>query len=102
MAVPKNPKREAHFPADKQPNHSESRLRRKWDKEANRRLNENDLRRKPDWLEAIGDEDEDERVEANLRDEMSLRGEDDFVSDPTGAADVPTWVDDDYDDESHT
>src|SRR5258706_12779438 len=72
-----------------------------WDKEGNRILDESKLRRKPDWLEAIGDDDDTEPIEINIRENWKLRGEDDYVSDPTSAADSPTWVDDDYDDESH-
>lgn len=75
-------------------------LREAWDKEADQTIDESALRPKPDWIEAIGDEDEDEsRIEQNLRDEFERRGEDDYVSDPTSAADSPDWVDDDYDDE---
>ncbi|MEO8610891.1 MAG: hypothetical protein ABI690_23540 [Chloroflexota bacterium] len=73
-----------------------------WNQEANRILDESKLRRKPDWLEAIGDEEDTEPIEANIRENWKLRGEDDYVSDPTGTADAPNWVDDDYDDESHT
>ena len=71
-----------------------------WDKEGNRVLDESQLRRKPDWLEAIGDDEDTQPIEMNIRENWKLRGEDDYVSDPTGAADMPTWVDDDYDDES--
>jgi hypothetical protein len=81
-------------------NDEPSRLRAEWDKEANRELDESALRRKPDWLEAIGDEDEGERVEANLEEQWGIRGEDDYVSDPTDTADMPNWVDDDYDDDA--
>jgi hypothetical protein len=100
MTARKNSKNQAGSPADQAKDDPRARLREEWDREAARNhLDENALRRKPDWLEAIGDENDEERVEANLRDEMSIRGEDDFVSDPTGAADMPTWADDDYDDE---
>lgn len=71
-----------------------------WDKEGDRVLDESKLRRKPDWLEAIGDDEDTEPIEINIRENWKLRGEDDYVSDPTGAADMPNWVDDDYDDES--
>ena len=71
-----------------------------WDEEADRILDESKLRRKPDWLEAIGDDEDTEPIEANIRESWKLRGEDDYVSDPTGEADSPTWVDDDYDDEA--
>jgi hypothetical protein len=75
-------------------------LHEEWDQEADRTIDESRLRTKPDWLEAIGDEDEDDgRIEQNVRDEWERRGEDDFVSDPTAASDNPDWVDDDYDDE---
>lgn len=76
-------------------------LQDEWTKETEQTIDESALRRKPDWLEAIGDEDEDaERIEQNLRDEWEGRGEDDFVSDPTAASESPDWVDDDYDDEN--
>ena len=75
-------------------------LHDEWDKEADRILDESELRRKPDWLEAIGDDEDTEPIETNIRENWKLRGEDDYVSDPTSAADMPTWVDDDYDDES--
>jgi hypothetical protein len=75
-------------------------LQNEWGKEAEQTIDETALRRKPDWIEAIGDEDEDDgRIEQNLRDEFERRGEDDYVSDPTTEADSPDWVDDDYDDE---
>jgi hypothetical protein len=77
-----------------------SALRDQWEAEADWILNETELRRKPDWLEAIGDEDEDgQRIETNIKDEWQLQGEDDYVSDPTAESDMPDWVDDDYDDE---
>ena len=76
-------------------------LQEEWAKESDQTIDESELRRKPDWIEAIGDEDEDDgRIEQNLRDEFERRGEDDYVSDPTTAADSPDWVDDDYDDEN--
>ena len=77
-----------------------STLRDQWEEEADWILDEGELRRKPDWLEAIGDEDEDDgRIETNIKDEWQLQGEDDFVSNPTAESDMPDWVDDDYDDE---
>jgi hypothetical protein len=76
-------------------------LHEEWDREADRTIDESRLRTKPDWLEAIGDEDEDNgRIEQNIRDEWERRGEDDFVSDPTAPSDHPDWVSDDYDDEN--
>ena len=75
-------------------------LQDEWDREADRVLDESQLRRKPDWLEAIGDDEDTQPIERNIADHWKLQGEDDFVSDPTGAADMPTWVDDDYDDET--
>jgi hypothetical protein len=76
-------------------------LQEEWDQESRRTIDESRLRTKPDWLEAIGDEDEDvKRIEQNVRDEFERRGEDDYVSDPTAASDHPDWVDDDYDDEN--
>jgi hypothetical protein len=74
-------------------------LHDEWDKEADRILDESKLRRKPDWLEAIGDDEDTQPIEANIRENWNLRGDDDYVSDPTDAADMPDWVDDDYDDE---
>jgi hypothetical protein len=75
-------------------------LQEEWAKEADQTIDESALRRKPDWIEAIGDEDEtDGRIEQNLRDEFERRGEDDYISDPTTASESPDWVDDDYDDE---
>lgn len=80
---------------------SDSTLRDQWDAESERTLDESALRDDPEWLEAIGPEDQSRReVARNLQDDgWGLRGEDDFVSDPTGEADMPGWVDDDYDDE---
>jgi hypothetical protein len=76
-------------------------LQDEWAKEADQTIDESALRRKPDWIEAIGDEDEDDnRIEQNLRDEFERRGEDDYVSDPTTSADSPDWVNDEYDDEA--
>lgn len=74
-------------------------LRDEWDKDADQVLDEFELRPKPAWLEAIGDEDEAITVEQSIREDgFELMGEDDFVSDPTAASDMPDWVDDDYDD----
>ena len=75
-------------------------LQDEWDEEADRVLDESQLRRKPDWLEAIGDDEDTEPVERNIAENWKLQGEDDYVSDPTNPADMPDWVDDDYDDES--
>jgi len=78
-------------------------LQEEWTKDADQTIDESALRRKPDWIEAIGDEDEnDGRIEQNLRDEFERRGEDDYVSDPTMTSESPDWVDDEYDDEDDT
>ena len=98
-------RREPRFLSEREPNlhrvNKDFALHDKWDEEADRILDESQLRRKPDWLEAIGDNEDTQPIEVNIRENWKLRGEDDYVSDPTSAADMPTWVDDDYDDESH-
>ncbi len=77
------------------------RLENDWEKESCRTINESKLRGEPEWVEEIGDENENpQRTEQNLQDYgWDLVGEDDFVSDPTGEADSPTWLDDDYEDD---
>ena len=97
--------REPQFRFEREPHPSKvtkafAALQDDWDKEGDRILDETKLRRKPDWLEAIGDDEDTQPIEMNIRENWKLRGEDDYVSDPTSAADMPTWVDDDYDDES--
>ena len=64
------------------------------------RLTKSKLRGEAEWVEEIGDEDENQKLtEQNLQDYgWDLVGEDDFVSDPTGEADLPTWLNDDYED----
>ncbi len=83
------------------PRQLEPTLQDQWDAEAERSIDESALRGTPEWLEAIGPEDQPVReIEQHLQDDgWGMRGEDDFVSDPTGEADMPGWVDDDYDDE---
>lgn len=72
-----------------------------WDDDDIPTIDENALRDRPEWLERIGDEDEDPaRIEQNLRDEWGRLDEDDFVSSPVGEADAPDWTDKDYDDEA--
>lgn len=98
---PKPVTKPVHAAGENTPRNSEeTRMHDQWEQETDRTLDESALRRKPDWLEAIGDEDEGERIEDNLEEQWSLRGEDDFVSNPTGESDMPNWVDDDYDDEA--
>lgn len=64
-------------------------------------IDENALRGRPEWVERIGDEDEDpRRVEQNLREEWGRLDEDDFVSSPVSESDDPDWTDKDYDDEA--
>jgi hypothetical protein len=89
-------------PRDGQEASHDPSLQEEWDREGRRTINESALRGRPDWVKAIGDEDEDpERIDQNLQAYgWDLLGEDDFVSDPTGESDSPTWVDDDYDDEN--
>lgn len=103
MTKPKSkvlPKSEDQQPATLAPN-EKPELQKEWDREAQRTINESALRKRPEWIEAIGDEDENPTlVEEDLREYgFELRGEDDYVSDPTNEADSPGWVDDDYDDE---
>jgi hypothetical protein len=83
------------------PTFRDESLHAEWDKEASRTIDESALRGRPEWIEAIGDEDEDQdRIEQDLQDYgWDLLGEDDFVSNPTSEADMPTWLSDDYDDE---
>jgi hypothetical protein len=102
MAARKDPKPMAHQEPDSHSHNvnKDFELHDEWDKEADQILDESALRRKPDWLEAIGDDEDTEPIEINIRENWKLRGEDDYVSDPTSAADMPTWVDDDYDDEA--
>jgi hypothetical protein len=65
-------------------------------------LDESKLRDTPGWVESIGDEDEKPGViERNLREQWSIRGEDDYVSNPITESDQMDWVDDDYDDEEY-
>jgi hypothetical protein len=102
MTARKDPKPVAYQEPHSQNVNKDFALHDEWDKEADRILDESALRRKPDWLEAIGDDEDTEPIEINIRENWKLRGEDDYVSDPTGAADMPNWVDDDYDDETRT
>lgn len=96
---PNQPPRQEPQPVDL-PADDLSPLRDEWEAEADRSIDESALRRRPDWIESIGDEDETQgRIERNIRDEWERRGEDDFVSDPTAPSDMPGWVGDDYDDE---
>lgn len=83
------------------PRVSQRALREQWEKESNRNLNESALRDRPEWMKAIGDEDEHpKRIEADFEAYgWEMQGEDDYVSDPTSESDMPGWVADDYDDE---
>lgn len=84
---PPRPKRNPNFP-------------KRWDDDAVPTIDENELRGRPEWLERIGDEDEDPaRVEQNIREEWGRLDEDDFVSSPVSESDAPDWTDKDYDDE---
>src|SRR5215813_893362 len=88
---------EAQHPTTLAPN-EKPELQEEWEHESERTINESELRDRPDWIKAIGDEDESpRRIEADLQEYgFELRGEDDYVSDPTNDADSPGWVDDDY------
>ena len=80
--------------------HNDFTLQEEWAAEADQTIDESELRRRPDWIEAIGDEDEADRpIEQNIEENWQLYGEDDYVSDPTTVSESPDWVDDDYDDE---
>jgi len=98
MAARSDPRHERDLNQDSI--HNDYTLQDEWTAEADQTIDESELGGKPEWLEAISDEDDTEPIELNLRDYgWSLRGEDDFVSDPTTPSEMPDWVDDDYDDE---
>ena len=64
-------------------------------------IDENALRERPEWLESVGDEEEDPQlIERNIREEWGNLDEDDFVSSPVSESDDPDWTDKDYDDEA--
>jgi hypothetical protein len=74
----------------------------RFDDEPEPTLDENKLRDKPAWIEEIGPEDESLAVkERNIQEQWSIRGEDDYVSNPATESDQMDWVDDDYDDEEY-
>jgi hypothetical protein len=87
--------------ANQPPRRRNSDLPNQWNEEEIPTIDENVLRDRPEWVERIGDEDEDpRRVEQNLREEWGRLDEDDFVSSPVTESDAPDWTDKDYDDEA--
>lgn len=73
----------------------------RWEDEEIPTIDESALRGRPEWVERIGDEEEDpRRIDQNLREEWGRLDEDDFVSSPVSESDSPDWTDKEYDDEA--
>lgn len=84
------------------PRVSRRALQEKWDREAQQTVNELNHYESMEQIEAVGDAGENsKRAEEDFETYgWEMRGEDDYVSDPTGEADMPTRATDHYDDEA--